>query len=78
MYTRIYTDQEKWSVNHITYIVVYTLVGYSFVTCCDVRLHIICITYCYNMSHYVTVLRLGVDMGYRMCKTIYEETKMTL
>ena len=28
MYTRIYTDQEKWSVNHITYIVVYTLGGY--------------------------------------------------
>ena len=78
MYTRIYTDQEKWSVNHITYIVVYTLVGYSFVTYCDVRLHIICITYCYSMSHYVTVLRLGVDMGYGMCKTIYEETKMTL
>ena len=74
MYTRIYTDQEKWSVNHITYIVVYTLVGYSFVTYCDV----IWVTYCYSMSHYVTVLRLGVDMGYRMCKTIYEETKMTL
>ena len=78
MYTRIYTDQEKWSVNHITYIVVYTLVGYSFVTYCDVRLRIICITYCYSMSHYVTVFRLWVDMGYRMCKTIYEETKMTL
>ena len=30
MYTRIYTDQEKWSVNHITYIVVYTLGGCSF------------------------------------------------
>lgn len=27
MYTRIYTDQEKWSVNHITYIVVYTEQG---------------------------------------------------
>ena len=74
MYTRIYTDQEKWSVNHITYIVVYTLVGYSFVTCCDV----IWVTYCYSMSHYITVLRFWVDMGYRMCKTIYEETKMTL
>jgi len=24
MYTQKYTDQEKWSVNHITYIVVYT------------------------------------------------------
>ena len=24
MYTQKHTDQEKWSVNHITYIVVYT------------------------------------------------------
>jgi len=48
MYMEKYTDQEKWSVNHITYIVVYTLDGYSFVTYCDVRLHIMCITYCYN------------------------------
>ena len=38
MYTRIYTDQEKWSVNHITYIVVYTLHGLQFVTYCDVIL----------------------------------------
>jgi len=36
MYTQKYTDQEKWSVNHITYIVVYTHYGYSFVTYCDV------------------------------------------
>ena len=30
------------------------------------------------MLQFVTIVRLGIDMGYEMCKTIYEETKMTL
>ena len=63
MYTRIYTDQEKWSVNHITYIVVYTLIGYSFVTYCDVRLHIICITDCYNSNIMLHLYDYGLTWG---------------
>ena len=30
------------------------------------------------MLQFVTIVRLWVDMGYEMCKTIYRETKMTL
>ena len=63
MYTRKYTDQEKWSVNHITYIVVYIEHG-------STKRGI-------TGTMFLLYL-LGVDMPHRMCKTIIVKTKMTL
>ena len=63
MYTRKYTDQEKWSVNHITYIVVY-------IEQCSTKRGITGTMFLFYL--------LGVDMPHRMCKTIIVKTKMTL
>lgn len=67
----LYTDQEKWSVNHIALKVVYSMLGYSI---CEHKarrqLEVcgLCNTYDNYFSAYV---RLCLDMVARMSKTIY-------
>ena len=55
LYTRKYTDQENR--------VLTTLHIQWFTHTCD---HILCVTVCYNKG---IIVRIGVDIGHRMCKT---------
>ena len=68
VYMYNYTDQKYESVNHYTDMVLYIYVQGIFVI---TKYGHYMLQYVTISSRFVTSVRLGVDMGYRVCKTMY-------